>query len=160
MDIAWAFNGVPISAESTDQFSITKGKRLSVLSIDAVAARHAGEYTCTASNKAGAASHTAALAVNGNTCIHAPPSQLFFSRREKTKLLFIIPFIILLPHRSLTPAHNLFNIPSRFVKYGGTMRTCLSVVWLRIVRSWRFCGSPCNRVEASSSNDAVRMFSR
>ncbi|XP_029665487.1 Down syndrome cell adhesion molecule-like protein Dscam2 isoform X1 [Formica exsecta] len=64
MDIAWAFNGEPISAESTDQFSITKGKRLSVLSIDAVAARHAGEYTCTASNKAGASSHTAALAVN------------------------------------------------------------------------------------------------
>ncbi|EFN60720.1 Down syndrome cell adhesion molecule-like protein 1 [Camponotus floridanus] len=64
MDIAWAFNGEPISAESADQFSITKGKRLSVLSIDAVAARHAGEYTCTASNKAGASSHTAALAVN------------------------------------------------------------------------------------------------
>ncbi|XP_071567238.1 Down syndrome cell adhesion molecule 1 isoform X28 [Temnothorax nylanderi] len=64
MDITWAFNGEPISAESTDQFSITKGKRLSVLSIDAVAARHAGEYTCTASNKAGASSHTAALAVN------------------------------------------------------------------------------------------------
>ncbi|KAL6435031.1 hypothetical protein ACFW04_005260 [Cataglyphis niger] len=64
MDIAWAFNGEPISAESADQFSITKGKRLSVLSIDAVAARHVGEYTCTASNKAGASSHTAALAVN------------------------------------------------------------------------------------------------
>ncbi|KAG5309252.1 DSCL protein, partial [Acromyrmex insinuator] len=64
MDIAWAFNGEPISVESTDQFSITKSKRLSVLSIDAVAARHAGEYTCTASNKAGASSHTAALAVN------------------------------------------------------------------------------------------------
>ncbi|XP_029175728.1 Down syndrome cell adhesion molecule-like protein Dscam2 isoform X14 [Nylanderia fulva] len=64
MDIAWAFNGEPISAENADQFSITKGKRLSVLSIDAVAARHAGEYTCTASNKAGASSHTAVLAVN------------------------------------------------------------------------------------------------
>ncbi|XP_026825560.1 Down syndrome cell adhesion molecule-like protein Dscam2 isoform X4 [Ooceraea biroi] len=64
MDIAWAFNGEPISAEHTDQFSITKSKRLSVLSIDAVAARYAGEYTCTASNKAGASSHTAALAVN------------------------------------------------------------------------------------------------
>ncbi|KYN33110.1 hypothetical protein ALC56_12586 [Trachymyrmex septentrionalis] len=64
MDIAWAFNSEPISVESTDQFTITKSKRLSVLSIDAVAARHAGEYTCTASNKAGASSHTAALAVN------------------------------------------------------------------------------------------------
>lgn len=67
MDISWAFNGVPIDYESTDQYTITKSKRLSVLAIDAVAARHAGEYTCTASNKAGASSHMATLAVNGNS---------------------------------------------------------------------------------------------
>jgi len=95
MDIAWAFNGEPISVESTDQFSITKSKRLSVLSIDAVAARHAGEYTCTASNKAGASSHTAALAVNGNIArmcsrvsIYATTFRLFFLRRAKTKPSF------------------------------------------------------------------------
>ncbi|XP_076672507.1 Down syndrome cell adhesion molecule 1 isoform X12 [Andrena cerasifolii] len=64
MDISWAFNGVPIDSETTDQYTITKSKRLSVLAIDAVAARHAGEYVCTASNKAGASSHTATLAVN------------------------------------------------------------------------------------------------
>ncbi|XP_076390031.1 Down syndrome cell adhesion molecule 1 isoform X8 [Megachile rotundata] len=64
MDISWAFNGVPIDSKSTDQYTVTKSKRLSVLAIDAVAARHAGEYTCTASNKAGASSHTAMLAVN------------------------------------------------------------------------------------------------
>ncbi|XP_076173892.1 Down syndrome cell adhesion molecule 1 isoform X30 [Ptiloglossa arizonensis] len=64
MDIAWAFNGVPIDAESTDQYTITKSKRLSVLAIDAVAGRHVGEYTCTVSNRAGASSHAAALAVN------------------------------------------------------------------------------------------------
>ncbi|XP_050573266.1 cell adhesion molecule Dscam2 isoform X30 [Bombus affinis] len=64
MDISWAFNGVSIDPERTDQYTITKSKRLSVLAIDAVAARHAGEYTCTASNKAGASSHTAMLAVN------------------------------------------------------------------------------------------------
>lgn len=67
MDISWAFNGAPIDSERTDQYTITKSKRLSVLAIDAVAARHAGEYTCTASNRAGASSHTAMLAVNGNT---------------------------------------------------------------------------------------------
>ncbi|XP_060820235.1 cell adhesion molecule Dscam2 isoform X31 [Bombus pascuorum] len=64
MDISWAFNSVSIDPERTDQYTITKSKRLSVLAIDAVAARHAGEYTCTASNKAGASSHTAMLAVN------------------------------------------------------------------------------------------------
>ncbi|KAK1126108.1 hypothetical protein K0M31_004749 [Melipona bicolor] len=64
MDISWAFNGASIDSERSDQYTITKSKRLSVLAIDAVAARHAGEYTCTASNKAGASSHTAVLAVN------------------------------------------------------------------------------------------------
>ncbi|XP_014598785.1 PREDICTED: Down syndrome cell adhesion molecule-like protein Dscam2 isoform X1 [Polistes canadensis] len=64
MDISWAFNGEPITDEYRDQFMITKSKRLSVLQIDAVAARHAGEFTCTVSNNAGASSHTAALAVN------------------------------------------------------------------------------------------------
>jgi len=87
MDITWAFNGEPISAENTDQFSITKSKRLSVLSIDAVAARYAGEYSCTASNKAGASSRTAMLAVNGNTrayiahCI-TPVSLFFVGQRQ------------------------------------------------------------------------------
>lgn len=69
MDISWAFDGTPIDPERSDQYTITKSKRLSVLAIDAVAARHAGEYTCTASNRAGASSHTAALAVNGNSSV-------------------------------------------------------------------------------------------
>ncbi|XP_024939103.1 Down syndrome cell adhesion molecule-like protein Dscam2 isoform X40 [Cephus cinctus] len=63
MDISWAFNGEPLAAGRTD-VTVTNHKRLSVLAIDSVAARHAGEYTCTASNRAGATSHTALLAVN------------------------------------------------------------------------------------------------
>jgi len=118
MDITWAFNGEPISAESTDQFSITKGKRLSVLSIDAVAARHAGEYTCTASNKAGASSHTAALAVNGNIArmyTRAYTRRLDYSslgRRQNRPSFSSSPSISSLAHI------NLFNIPLRFVEYG------------------------------------------
>lgn len=69
MEIIWSFNSVPIPPDQIDQYTITKGKRLSVLAIDAVAARHAGEYTCIVSNKAGAASHSATLSVNGN--LHA-----------------------------------------------------------------------------------------
>jgi len=120
MDITWAFNGEPISAESTDQFSITKGKRLSVLSIDAVAARHAGEYTCTASNKAGASSHTAALAVNGNIArmyTRAYTRQRldyssFVERRQNRPSFSSSPSTSSLAHI------NLFNIPLRFVEYG------------------------------------------
>lgn len=120
MDITWAFNGEPISVESTDQFSITKNKRLSVLSIDAVVARHAGEYTCTASNKAGASSHTAALAVNGNIarmCTRVYTRRHFgyysFAGRRQNPPFHHISFNL-----SFTSAHNLFNIPLRFVEYG------------------------------------------
>lgn len=41
------------------------GKRLSVLNIDAVNAGHSGNYTCLASNLAGASEHSSALLVNG-----------------------------------------------------------------------------------------------
>lgn len=131
MDIAWAFNGELISAESTDQFSITKGKRLSVLSIDAVAARHAGEYTCTASNKAGASSHTAALAVNGNTArmyTRAYTRRLDYSssagRRQNRPSLIITPFNL------CTRAITIFStFPCVSSSTGSTMRTRLSVVW-------------------------------
>jgi len=38
---------------------------MSVLGIDAVKARHRGNYTCFAQNKAGVANHTVYLAING-----------------------------------------------------------------------------------------------
>lgn len=41
------------------------GKRLKVLSIDAVQGRHAGNYTCEASNRAATVSYSAELLVNG-----------------------------------------------------------------------------------------------
>ncbi|XP_068990773.1 Down syndrome cell adhesion molecule 1 isoform X1 [Neodiprion pinetum] len=63
VDIYWAINGEPIGENYRD-VSITTNKRNSLLSIDSVSARHAGEYTCTASNRAGATSHTSVLAVN------------------------------------------------------------------------------------------------
>lgn len=64
LEIGWAFNDEPLTQLRTD-ITISSGKRHSMLAIDSVAARHTGEYTCTASNRAGATSHTAVLAVNG-----------------------------------------------------------------------------------------------
>ncbi|XP_035731497.1 Down syndrome cell adhesion molecule-like protein Dscam2 isoform X24 [Vespa mandarinia] len=63
VQIEWALNGKSISHEYPD-ISIATTKRVSLLTIEAVTASHAGEYTCIASNVAGGTSYTATLAVN------------------------------------------------------------------------------------------------
>lgn len=66
MEIRWTHNNQEINPTSYPDISITKnGKKVSLLLIDSVTARHAGEYTCVASNSAGSRSHSAFLAVNG-----------------------------------------------------------------------------------------------
>ncbi|XP_071567229.1 Down syndrome cell adhesion molecule 1 isoform X20 [Temnothorax nylanderi] len=64
IQIEWALNGEPISRDHPDISIVSTSKRVSLLTIDAVTARHAGEYTCTASNVAGGTSYSASLAVN------------------------------------------------------------------------------------------------
>lgn len=72
VEIVWSLNGRPIvvSAEPGDPYHRDivirrSGKRASTLTIDSVAARHAGVYSCSASNPAGTAEHAADLSVNG-----------------------------------------------------------------------------------------------
>lgn len=65
LDIAWMFQGHLIQSDREDMIVSHSGKRIKQLTIEAVAARHAGEYTCVASNAAGSASHSATLEVNG-----------------------------------------------------------------------------------------------
>ncbi|XP_036142516.1 Down syndrome cell adhesion molecule-like protein Dscam2 isoform X25 [Monomorium pharaonis] len=64
IEITWTFNGTPIDSHDTDIVVGSTNRKNSVLSIESVAARHAGDYTCTASNRVGATTHTAHLAVN------------------------------------------------------------------------------------------------
>ncbi|XP_024939105.1 Down syndrome cell adhesion molecule-like protein Dscam2 isoform X42 [Cephus cinctus] len=64
IQIEWALNGEPIARSDPDISVVSTGKRVSLLTIDAVSANHAGEYTCTASNAAGGTSYSANLAVN------------------------------------------------------------------------------------------------
>ncbi|XP_076297096.1 Down syndrome cell adhesion molecule 1 isoform X15 [Lasioglossum baleicum] len=65
IEVAWALNGEPVTVKNHGDISISStGKRVSLMTIEAVSARHAGEYTCTASNAAGATSYSATLAVN------------------------------------------------------------------------------------------------
>ncbi|XP_035788176.1 Down syndrome cell adhesion molecule-like protein Dscam2 isoform X33 [Anopheles albimanus] len=63
LSIRWYLNGYPMSDDHT--VTVTSiGKRLSVLNIDSVHGRHAGNYTCEAKNDADTVSFTAELRVN------------------------------------------------------------------------------------------------
>ena len=65
LHISWALHGQIVSSEAG--LSTTKlGTRTSMLTIQSVGYRHSGQYTCTASNKAGARSQSVDLKVNGN----------------------------------------------------------------------------------------------
>lgn len=64
LEIQWRLNGR--NAEDISGISIMRtNKRISQLSIDSVQADHAGEYVCSARNKAGTVSLSTALHVNG-----------------------------------------------------------------------------------------------
>jgi S-adenosylmethionine:diacylglycerol 3-amino-3-carboxypropyl transferase len=65
LEITWIFDGRPIQSYHSDVILSDTGKRVKQLTIESVAARHAGEYTCVASNAAGSVSHSAILDVNG-----------------------------------------------------------------------------------------------
>lgn len=64
VDIYWTKNGGRVY--TNDGLIVTRNsQRLSVLSIESVRARHAGNYSCVATNNAGAITQSAMLAVNG-----------------------------------------------------------------------------------------------
>lgn len=65
IEIVWMFADQPIYKPQRDIIISDSGSRLKQLTIEAVAARHAGEYTCIASNAAGSVSRSAVLNVNG-----------------------------------------------------------------------------------------------
>lgn len=78
IQIEWALNGEPISRNHYDISIVNTSKRVSLLTIDGVTARHAGEYTCSVSNAAGGTSYSATLAVNGTTTTTTTRSRIFF----------------------------------------------------------------------------------
>jgi Immunoglobulin I-set domain len=71
MKIWWTFNedgdNVGQNLTTSDGILVTRNtQKVSMLAIDAVKARHRGNYTCFASNKGGVAHHSAYLAINGS----------------------------------------------------------------------------------------------
>ena len=67
MTIEWTFESRPIT-DDMGVLILRAGSRTSFLSIESVGAAHSGEYTCTATNAVGEASHTARLTVKGERC--------------------------------------------------------------------------------------------
>ena len=66
ISLSWSFHGHNLT--SGRGITITNiGSRISMLVIASVDHKHMGLYTCKAVNKAGDASHSARLKVNGNT---------------------------------------------------------------------------------------------
>lgn len=65
VEIVWKFNGRAIGFNDPDLTITRINRHMSALSIESVAARHAGEYTCVATNRAGNVTHSTTLAVNG-----------------------------------------------------------------------------------------------
>lgn len=70
LEVTWMFNNHLIESDQSD-IVIDNINRRKQLTIESISARHAGEYTCVASNIAGSVSRTAALDINGifyNSC--------------------------------------------------------------------------------------------
>lgn len=65
LEIVWMFNSEPIDLLQHEMIVTETGKKTKQLTIDSVHARHAGEYTCIASNNAGSTTRSAILTVNG-----------------------------------------------------------------------------------------------
>jgi hypothetical protein len=70
LNIWWQFSGesddFSYNISSNDGLMISRNsQKFSILAIEAVKARHRGNYTCFASNKGGIAQSSAYLAING-----------------------------------------------------------------------------------------------
>lgn len=64
LNIYWTLNEKPFD-DYLEIFTAKRGKRINELTIESVAAKHIGYYSCVAENRAGRVNHTAELKVNG-----------------------------------------------------------------------------------------------
>lgn len=67
LTIEWMLNGGKVPLHSSIS-TIPIGDRTSLLTISSVQAEDAGQFTCLVSNRAGQATHSATLLVNGTIC--------------------------------------------------------------------------------------------
>lgn len=65
VNVEWTLNGSPLTMD-LEILTTKQGKRINILTIESVAAKHAGNYTCVARNFAGTSEHSSVLIVNGS----------------------------------------------------------------------------------------------
>lgn len=66
LQITWSFQGREILYHNNMGITTTKlGDKASVLSISTAMGQHSGNYTCSASNRAGRTNHTAIVNIHG-----------------------------------------------------------------------------------------------
>lgn len=77
LSISWTFHGSNITHD-LDILTTPIGDRGSMLVISSVAHKHRGNYTCSASNRAGVMYSTVELRVNGNLISDNNTGNIFF----------------------------------------------------------------------------------
>lgn len=92
LSIYWTFSEestqFSYNLSSNDGIIISRSsQKISMLAIDAVKARHRGNYTCVASNKGGAAQHSTYLRINGELCYYS--SKFFILKTSMSNYNFV-----------------------------------------------------------------------
>lgn len=87
----WFFNNRPVK-EFAGITTVKLGNRNSVLNIDSVTGKHAGQYTCEASNQAASVNYTSQLIVNG-TQMEIEKQIICISRKKKIYLYFSFIYV-------------------------------------------------------------------
>lgn len=88
----WFFNNRPVK-EFAGITTVKLGNRNSVLNIDSVTGKHAGQYTCEASNQAASVNYTSKLIVNG-TQIEIEKQIMCICRKKKFLFQFYLCLLL------------------------------------------------------------------
>jgi hypothetical protein len=121
LKMSWSLQGSDTEIRGGDDPGITTapmGARASFLSIESVGSRHGGEYTCTASNKAGIASYSTRLRVNGKLGRGTGRQ----ARKRSLECVDLLSFTAFLSRASFADAADVWQ---RHLGRGGVCSTCL-----------------------------------
>lgn len=84
LQITWSFQGIEIPYHNNMGVTTTKlGEKASVLSIPTAMGQHSGNYTCTASNRAGRTHHSVIVNIHGIRCRHVPSFRINSERHRQ-----------------------------------------------------------------------------